>query len=123
MTRAPMRVPPLNRSTRGSTHCTSVRFLLRWAAFGGNQVSNFRCALRLELLNCLLQNAVSIGDPFVLAQMFKPGFHEKSLDHPALVGGIFEYAPGIGTIAPALTSKLFERRQERLPIFWIDPIL
>jgi hypothetical protein len=50
--------------------------------FGGNQVRDCRCTFDLESVNSLLQDAVSIGDPFVLAQMFEPGFHQKSLDHP-----------------------------------------
>src|SRR5215467_11069170 len=111
MTRAPVRVlcleAPLNRGTCGSSHARQSDFLLCRAAFGSNQVSNFRCALRLKLLNCLLQNAVSIGDPFVLAQMFEPGFHQKSLDHPTLVGGVLEHTPGVGAVSPALTAELF----------------
>jgi hypothetical protein len=88
---------------------------------GGNQVRNSQRALRLELLNCLLQDAVSIDDPFMLAQMFEPAFHQKSLDHPTLVGGILEHTLRVSTIAPVLTRELFQRRQERLAIFWIDP--
>src|SRR5258707_11181338 len=87
------------------------------APLSRNQVRNFRYTLDLESVNCLLQHAVSIGDPFVLAQMFEPGFHEKGLDHPAYIGGILEHAPGVSAIAPALTCELFKRRQERLAIF------
>ena len=63
---------------------------------GGNQVRDFRCAPDLEPVNGLLQHAVSVGDAFVLAQMFEPGFHEKRLDHPAFLGGILKDAPGVG---------------------------
>ena len=69
--------------------------------FGGNQVRDFRCTLDLESVNCLLQHPVSIGDAFVLAQMFKPGFHQKGLDHSAQIGGILEHAPGVSAIAAA----------------------
>ena len=37
------------------------------SSLGSNQVRDFRCTLGLELMNCLLQDAVSIRDPFVLA--------------------------------------------------------
>ena len=66
------------------------------ARLGGNQVRDFGCTLDLESVNCILQHAVSIGDTFVLAQMFEPGFHEKRLDHPAFLGGILKDAPGVG---------------------------
>src|SRR5215813_11918469 len=114
MTRAPVRVLCLETPLNGAHAAQAMRvtsiFLLCRAAFGSNQVSNFRCALRLELLNRLLQNAVSIGDPFVLAQMFEPGFHQKILDHPTLVGGVLEHTPGVGTVPPALTAELFKCR-------------
>jgi OsmC subfamily peroxiredoxin len=65
-------------------HDFSGRFCLRdcEARLGGNQVRDFGCALDLESVNCILQHAVSIGDAFVLAQMFEPGFHQKGLNHP-----------------------------------------
>src|SRR5207244_1274214 len=58
----------------------------------------------------------------MLAQVLEPGFHEKCLDHPSLLGGILEYTPGIGAIAPALVTKLFERAKERFPVARIDPV-
>jgi len=59
------------------------------------------CTADLETVNCFLQHAVSIGDSFVLAQMFEPGFHQKRLNHPAFVGSVLEHAPGVSAIAPA----------------------
>src|ERR1700731_3689629 len=58
----------------------------------------------------------------MLAQVLQPGFHEKGLDHPSLLGGILEYTPGIGAIAPALLTKLFERAKKRFPAARIDPV-
>ena len=40
------------------------------------------CAVGVESVNRILQQAVGVRDTFVLAQVFKPGFHKKSLQHP-----------------------------------------
>src|ERR1700719_720218 len=58
----------------------------------------------------------------MLAQVLEPGFHEKGLDHASLLGGILEYTPGIGAIAPALVTKLFECAKERFPVARINPV-
>ena len=58
----------------------------------------------------------------MLTQVFKPQFHEKSLDHPSFNCGVFEYSPRIRTITPPLTTKVFKRGKEWFAVVGIDPI-
>src|SRR5499427_10123249 len=96
--------------------------LRRLARFGGNQVCDLRCPLSLKLLNRCLQHAISIGDTLMLAQMFKPRFHQEGLHHPAIVGGILEHAPRVGAVASPLMGELFQRCEEWFPVLWVDPV-
>src|ERR1700722_18725775 len=67
---------------------------------GRNQMRHLRLALELEALDLRLQHAVRIGDALVLAQVLEPGLDQEGLDEARRVGGVLEYAPRIGAVAP-----------------------
>src|SRR2546425_7534166 len=90
--------------------------------FGSDQVRDRGRAVGVESVNRILQHAVGVRDAFVLAQVFKPGFDEKSLQHPSFDGSVFEYSPRVRTIASTLATEFFKRGEERFAILWIDPI-
>jgi hypothetical protein len=58
----------------------------------------------MKPIDCILQDAVSIRNTFVLAHVLEPGIDEKGLDHPSFRSGVLKYCPGICTIAPAFLS-------------------
>ena len=89
---------------------------MRLSGFRGYEVSYFRCALRVKPLHIFLQQPIGIGDPLVLAQMFRPGRDEESLNDASFVGGILEYTPPIGAVAAPFISELINGLQELLAI-------
>jgi hypothetical protein len=56
----------------------------------------------MELMNCILQEAVGIRYPFVLTQMFHPRFHEECFQEPRFLGGVLKNAPRVGAVTAAL---------------------
>src|SRR6476661_9124358 len=97
--------------------------LSRLIWFGSNEVRDLRCPLSLKPSNRFLQHTIGVGDTLMLTQMFKPGFHQKGLQYPTLLGGILEHAPCVGPIPSPLLSDSFERGQEWLPVFCINFVL
>ena len=73
-------------------------------------------------MHAFLHQPIGIGDALVLAQMLHPGFHQECLDHPALLGRIFEYTPRIGAVATPFVLERYERFEKRLAVPWINAI-
>ena len=67
-----------------------------------------------------MQDAVGIGDAFVLTEVGEPGIQEERLEESPLLSNILEYAPLIRSIAVAFTPQLVDRNEKRLAIARID---
>src|SRR5262249_52730723 len=52
----------------------------------------------------------------MLAQMVHPAFNQESLEDASLLCGIFEHAPGIGTVPTPLVLEARQRFEERFAI-------
>jgi hypothetical protein len=55
-----------------------------------NEMRDFGYIAQVEAVHAILDDAIGIGDPFMLAQMLRPRRDEKSLDDASFVGGILE---------------------------------
>jgi hypothetical protein len=66
-----------------------------------------------------LDDAIGVGDPFVLTQMLRPRRDEESLDDASFVGGILEYAPPIGPVATSFVAELFNGLQVVRSRIWL----
>src|SRR5258708_29012335 len=94
----------------------------KYDRLGSNQVRDLRCAVSVEPVDRILQDAVGIRDTFMLAQVLEPGLHKESFHHPSFDCSIFECSPRVGTIASALMTQLFKRGEEDFAVAWIVPI-
>jgi hypothetical protein len=81
-----------------------------------NEMCDLGRAVEMETVDAFLDEAISIGNSLVLAQMLRPRRDEESLDDASFVGGILEYASPIGAVAAPFVSELFKGLQELVPI-------
>src|SRR5712692_5390250 len=97
----------------------STDFFTSWASIviSGDQMRDLRRAFNVKTVDGVLNHSIGIGDPLMLPQMFKPGFHQKYFHHSTLVGNIFINAPAKGAVAPSPFSKFFEGSQKTFAIF------
>ena len=79
---------------------------------GSDEMRDLRSSCELITMNRALHDTIGNGHTLVLTQMFMPRFNEERLQKSALLGGVFEYAPGIGGITAALLGQPFERGQK-----------
>jgi hypothetical protein len=82
--------------------------------FGRNEVRDLR-RLAQQPVDVLLQHAIGVGHALVLAQVLEPRLDEKGLEEPAVLGGVFVDAPGIGSVAAARRSAALNEAFRRLP--------
>jgi hypothetical protein len=54
----------------------------------------------------ILQRAVALGHPLVVAQMVAPGGLEEALEVALGLSGVLEQAPGAGAVTAALAGEL-----------------
>jgi hypothetical protein len=80
---------------------------------------DFGCIAQEEAVHAILDDAIGVGDPFVLTQMLRPRRVEESLDDASLVGGILEYAPPIGPVATSFVAELFNGLQTVRSRIWL----
>ena len=76
----------------------------------------------MKLLDRRLGRHIRLRNPFVLAQVLEPGFHEERFQHASFFGSILKNAPRIGTVTATLLAELFDCREKRLTITRIDPV-
>lgn len=72
--------------------------------------------------NLALQIGIGIGDPLVLAKMFRPGFDHEPFDQFFRIGRVFRHAPAIGTITAALLGEFIESMQEGGTVVLFDMV-
>ena len=72
---------------------------------GSDEMRDLRSSCELITMNRALHGTIGNGHTLVLTQMFMPRFNEERLQKSALLGGVFEYAPGIGGITAALLGQ------------------
>jgi len=89
---------------------------------GRDKMRHRRIAGPVETAQLLLQQTISLGDAFMLAQMLHPRFDQKSFDHAAFLCCIFEHAPGISAVATPLVLKARQRVKERFTVTGVDVI-
>jgi hypothetical protein len=56
----------------------------------------------VELMNRVLEDAVSVGHALVLAQMLKPRFNKECFQESPFFGGIFKDTPCISAVKTSL---------------------
>jgi len=70
----------------------------------------------VEAAHLLLDEAISLGDALILAQMLHPAFDQKGLDDAPLLRGIFKHAPGIGAVAAPPMLEARQRVEKRFAV-------
>ena len=85
---------------------------LRSVGLGRHKMSDERLALRVILLDCVLQNAVGTGHALMLPQMLKPGLDKKRFDEALRHSRVLIDAPGIGPVALALALQFVQGREK-----------
>src|SRR6201998_3335005 len=70
----------------------------------------------MEAVDALLNQAIGVCDPLVLAQMLGPGCDQEGLADAAFIDGIRPQVPAVSAIAATLVSELLEGLEELLPI-------
>jgi len=86
--------------------------------FRGNQMRDFGRARDMKTGDFVLQHPICVGDAFVLAQVFEPRLDEKCLDKATFLGGILEYCPPVGPVAPALTCQFVHAGEKSVSVSW-----
>jgi len=77
----------------------------------------------VEASNHILEHAVGIDNPFVLAKMFETGLDKERLKHATFDRGVLKYPPGVSAIAPALPAQLIKGSQKCISLYRVDLIL
>src|SRR5258708_37612818 len=75
-------------------------------------MTNLRDARDLKAIDQLLQRAVGMRNPRVLAQMLAPAIEHEGLDEATGLSEILEHVPVECAVAAALAGELTESREE-----------
>jgi len=91
-------VPGLKvESSRTETSPMPVGFVVLSAR---DQVGHLRDPRGMKSLDRLLGRPVGLGDAFVLAQVFEPGFHKERFQQACFFASILKNAPRTGAVTP-----------------------
>lgn len=79
-------------------------------------------AAEMKTVNRILDDAIGIGDPLMLAQVLHPGFDQERFHDAPFICSVVEDAPRISSVAAPLMLEPCQRFEERGSVLGIDAI-
>src|SRR5437660_12584317 len=89
---------------------------------GGNEMGDFRCSLD-QPMNVVLQHAVRVRHPFVLAQMLEPRLDDERLEESVALGDVLEDSPRVRAIPSRFAAGPLDCGAEPFPLAAIDAMV
>src|SRR5262249_39556601 len=86
-------------------------------------MSNLRSAFDVETPHTLLELAVRVADPSMLAHVFDPRIQHEGFDEPTRLRHVFKYPPVESPITPTLVAEAGQRFHEGCAILGPDQVL